>query len=76
MPDAFTIALAALIAFWLFSTVLVIACCQTAARADAELAPRTRDGEDTYKPRRASTCGTVRSKILKSPQSDQFATYK
>lgn len=73
MSDLLTIALVSLAAVWLFATVLVLAICRIAARADAELAPRT---PDTYRPLRARTWGTVRSMILKSPQSDQFATYK
>jgi hypothetical protein len=67
MTATLIICLSALAAFWLFATVLVVALCRMAARADMDIAQR---------PRRASTCGTVRRRILKSPQSDQFATYK
>jgi hypothetical protein len=55
---------------WLLVTLLVVAACRIAGRSDTELASLTQS------PRRPSTCGTVRSKILKSPQSDQLATYK
>jgi hypothetical protein len=57
---------------WLLVLAAVLAVCRIAARSDAEgaspLSPQS--------PRRAKTWGTVRSRILKSPQSDQFATYK
>ncbi len=72
MIDLVTIALVALGALWLGATVVVLALCRIAARADgadAAIPP-------TQRPRRASTWGTVRSRILKSPQSDQFATYR
>jgi hypothetical protein len=55
---------------WLVVAVLVIAVCRMAARSDGDLA------EESQSPRRPSTCGTVRSRILTSPQSDQFATYR
>jgi len=55
---------------WLAVCVVVIASCRMAARGDG-------DPVDTpQSPRRPSTCGTVRSRILTSPQSDQFATYR
>jgi hypothetical protein len=55
---------------WLIVAVVVIAICRMAARGDTELdmAPQS--------PRRPSTCGTVRSRILTSPHSDQLATYR
>jgi hypothetical protein len=52
---------------WLLVAVVVLAACRMAARDDAALA---------QSPRRPSTCGTVRSKILTSLQSDQLATYR
>jgi hypothetical protein len=55
---------------WLLVSVVVIAACWMAARSDDELA------EVDQSPRRPSTCGTVRSRILTSPHSDQFATYR
>jgi hypothetical protein len=51
---------------WLSTIVLVVSLCVTARRADLA----------SYSPRRHSTCGTVRSRILTSVQSDQFATYR
>lgn len=55
---------------WLLIATVVIAACRMAARSD-------RVQEDTpQSPRRPSTCGTVRSRILMSPQSDQLATYR
>ena len=55
---------------WLSVGVVVVAACRMAARGDGELA-----GE-AQSPRRSSTWGTVRSRILTSPHSDQLATYK
>jgi hypothetical protein len=55
---------------WLVVAVVVIAICRMAARGDRDLA------EAPYSPRRPSTCGTVRSRILTSPHSDQLATYR
>jgi len=55
---------------WLFVVVVVVAACRMAARSDAELEPNAQS------PRRPSTWGTVRSKILRSPQRDQLATYR
>jgi hypothetical protein len=52
---------------WLLVAVVVIAACRMAAAAD---------GRDVQSPRRPSTWGTVRSRILRSPHSDQLATYK
>jgi hypothetical protein len=55
---------------WLVVAVVVIAACRMAARGEREL-------EDaTHSPRAPSTWGTVRSRILTSPHSDQFATYR
>jgi hypothetical protein len=52
---------------WFVVAVVVIAVCRIAARSDTTL---------TQSPRPPSTCGTVRSRILTSPHSDQFATYR
>lgn len=59
-------------AFWLLVLTVVLAACRMAARGDAEEASL----RSSQSPLRASTWGTVRKRILKSPQSDQFATYK
>ena len=56
---------------WLSVSVVVVAACRMAARGDGELVV----GE-AQSPRRPSTWGTVRSRILTSPHSDQLATYK
>lgn len=56
-----------LLTLWLVVTVLVIAACRMAAEADAP---------DAQSPRRPSTWGTVRRRILTSPHSDQLATYR
>ena len=69
--DPMTILLAVGIGLWLAIVAIVFAVCRAAGDSDAELL-----GESPHIPRRASTCGTVRMRILKSPQSDQFATYK
>ncbi len=53
---------------WLVVSVVVIAACRMAARGDDEL------GGEPYSPRAPSTWGTVRSRILTSPHSDQLAT--
>jgi hypothetical protein len=55
---------------WLFVAMIVVAACRMAARSDAGLDPTAQS------PRRPSTWGTVRSRIFRSPQSDQLATYK
>lgn len=55
---------------WLFVVVVVMAACRMAARSDSKFEPNAQS------PRRPSTWGTVRSKILRSPQRDQLATYK
>jgi len=52
---------------WLAVVVVVVAACRMAAKGDASLA---------QSPRRPSTWGTVRRRILMSPQSDQLATYR
>ncbi len=63
--------IAPLLALWLLVVAVVIAACRMAAAADArDAAP------DAQSPRRASTWGTVRSRILTSPHKDQLATYK
>ncbi len=59
-----------LLIVWLAVNVAVIAVCQMAARGDSDL------GEAPHSPRRPSTWGTVRSRILTSPHSDQLATYR
>jgi hypothetical protein len=56
---------------WVLIALVVLAICRIAARSDQE-----DPGLPTQSPRRPSTCPTVRSKILTSPQSDQLATYK
>ena len=55
---------------WFAVSAVVIAACRMAARGDGEL------GGEPHSPRRPSTWGTVRSRILMSPHSDQLATYK
>ncbi len=55
---------------WLSVSVIVVAACRMAAGGDGEL------GDEAQSPRRPSTWGTVRSRILMSPHSDQLATYK
>ncbi len=56
---------------WLAVIMLVLAMCRMAARAD-----RQPTAARAQSPRRPITCGTVRSKILTSAQSDQLAMYK
>ncbi len=56
---------------WLSVSVVVVAACRMAARGDGELG-----GDEAQSPRRPSTWGTVRSRILTSPHSDQLATYR
>ncbi len=71
MPDPTTLIIIALAAVaWLLTALVVVAVCRMAARSDAELAP------SRQRPRRATTWGTVRRRILTSPHSDQFATYR
>ena len=55
---------------WLAVGVGVVALCRMAARGDSDPAGATQS------PRLPSTCGTVRSRIFRSPHSDQFATYR
>jgi hypothetical protein len=55
---------------WLVVAVVVIAACRMAAHGERELS-----GEP-HNPRAPSTWGTVRSRILTSPHSDQLATYR
>lgn len=69
--DPMTIVIAVLGALWLAIVAVVFAVCLMASRSDAELAAGS-----PHIPRRATTWGTVRKRILKSPQSDQFATYR
>ena len=61
---------------WLSISVLVVALCRMAAHSEAgapiHRAPRRR--HPAYSPRRPSTCGTVRSRILTSVHNDQLAT--
>jgi hypothetical protein len=52
---------------WLAVSVVVVAACRMAARGDSEF------GDEVHSPRLQSTWGTVRSRILTSPQSDQLA---
>ncbi len=58
---------------WLSVAVTVLAVCHMAAVSDEGV-----EGEraSAQSPRRPTTCGTVRSKILRSPHSDQLATYR
>jgi hypothetical protein len=68
-----------LLIVWLAVNVAVIAVCQMAARGDSDLGAARGDsdlGEAPHSPRRPSTWGTVRSRILTSPHSDQLATYR
>ena len=67
-----TIVIAVAAALWLATVAIVVAACRMAARSDAEEA----SSRSSQSPRRASTWGIVRKRILQSPQSDQFATYK
>jgi hypothetical protein len=62
---------------WLSISLLVLAACRVAAQGDmtAQAArPPRRARRPAYSPRRPSTCGTVRSKILTSVHNDQLAT--
>jgi hypothetical protein len=59
---------------WLLVVVVVIAACRMAARGE-QMAMRG-ELELAQSPRRASTWGAVPSRILTSPHSDQFATYR
>ena|GEM_PF-2906285 len=64
-------------AVWLSICALVVAVCRVAARGDALDAHNARPARarrPAYSPRRPSTCGTVRSKILTSVHNDQLAT--
>jgi hypothetical protein len=66
---------------WLTIAGAVVAMCRMAARADAhpvesDEAPAHRGTERGYNPRRPTTCGTVRSRILTSVHRDQLATYR
>lgn len=71
MPDpTMLIILALAAAAWLLTALVVVAACRMAAREDAELA------SPPQRPRRPTTWGTVRRRILTSPHKDQFATYK
>lgn len=60
--------IAPLLVLWLLVAIVVIAACRMAAASDAR--------ETTQSPRRASTWGTVRNRILTSPHKDQLATYR
>lgn len=59
---------------WLTVAALVVAICRMAARGDTLPAPEREVA--VYSPRRPTTCGTVRSRILISVHSDQLATYR
>jgi hypothetical protein len=66
---------------WLTVAGAVVSMCRMAARADAhpldsDEAPAHRGAERGYSPRRPTTCGTVRSRILTSVHKDQLATYR
>jgi hypothetical protein len=68
-------------AVWLGLCAIVVAACRMAADADAAAAAASaraarsrRPPRPAYNPRRPSTCGTVRSKILTSVHNDQLAT--
>jgi hypothetical protein len=66
---------------WLTIAGAVVAVCRMAARADAhpvesDEALAHRSPERGYSPRRPTTCGTVRSRILTSVHSYQLATYR
>ncbi len=68
------IAIIALVSLaWLLVVATVLGACRMAARGDAALLG---EGAPTQSPRRPSTCGTVRSRILMSVHSDQLATYR
>ncbi len=78
--DQMTIVLLLLLAIWICVVVVVVAACRMAAAADGvhakAPAPSGRGEHDAaaQSPRRPSTCGTVRSRILTSPHNDQLAT--
>lgn len=65
-------------ALWLAVSALVVAICRMAAAADTATTPasasKPRRRRPAYSPRRPSTCGTVRSRILTSVHNDQLAT--
>lgn len=66
---------------WLTIATVFVAICRMAASADArplqrEASPAHFNAEAIYRPRRPTTCGTVRRRILTSVQSDQLATYR
>ncbi len=58
---------------WLAVSIVVVAACRMAARGEGEFSEL---GAEAQSPRRPSTWGTVRSRILTSPHSDQLATYR
>ena len=66
-----TIVIALIAGLWLLTITVILAACRMAALSDAEASARP-----PQSPRRASTWGIVRKRILRSPQSDQFATYR
>lgn len=71
--SAVLVIIGVLVAIWAPIVALVVTLCRMAARGDkADLSEIPLD----QSPRRPSTWGTVRKRILTSPQSDQFATYK
>jgi hypothetical protein len=59
---------------WLSVCALVVGLCRMAARGDAMPARTATGRAPSYSPRRPTTCGTVRSKILTSVHNDQLAT--
>jgi hypothetical protein len=68
-----TLFLILLALLWLSVSVVVVAACRMAARGEGELSGLA---DEAQSPRRPSTWGTVRSRILTSPHSDQLATYR
>lgn len=72
MPDPITVAIALIAGLWLLTITVVLAACRMAALSDAEES----SAHPPQSPRRANTWGIVRKRILRSPQSDQFATYR
>jgi hypothetical protein len=70
------VVIALLSVVWFAVAVTVVLICKMAASADDAIAAASADDALTQRPRRPSTWGTVRRRILMSPQSDQLATYK
>jgi hypothetical protein len=79
------IVLLTLALFWTLGAALAVALCMAARQGDAAMGspcPGRRRATTpartpcAYRPRRASMYGTVRSRILRSAQSDHPATYR